>query len=163
MCMFGMLQLCLVSTHWWIMQSKICRYLLWENICCVLTEDLFSFNSCWYCFDNIIHVTLWQCKYFTEPYWKCCNSAVCVVCLIHIHIYLFSIPAIHQSGYGTCHSPYGSFSTIINVAVITDCNNLLGTVTYAVFCKVFSGLLSCRLVVYHQFRRTYCLCLPFCA
>jgi hypothetical protein len=123
----------------------------------------FSFNSYWHCFDNIIHVTLWQCKYFTELYWKCCNSAVCVVCFTHICIYLFSIPEIHQSGYRACHIPYRSSSTTINVAVITDCNNLSSTVTYAVFCKVFSGLLSCGLVVCHQFRRTYCLCLHFCA
>lgn len=42
--------------------------------------------------------------------------------------------------------PYGSSSTPINVVIITDCNNLLGTVTYAVFYKAFSGLLSCSLV-----------------
>jgi len=59
--------------------------------------------------------------------------------------------------------PYGSSSMPINVVIITDCNNLLGTVTYAVFCKAFSGLLSCSLVVYHQFRGTYCLCMHFCA
>lgn len=59
--------------------------------------------------------------------------------------------------------PYRSSSMPISVVIITDCNNLLGTVTDAVFCKAFSGLLSCSLVVYHQIRGTYCPCMHFCA
>jgi len=50
--------------------------------------------------------------------------------------------------------PFRSSSMPISVVIITDYNSLLGTVTYAVFCKAFSGLLSCSLVVYHQFRET---------
>jgi hypothetical protein len=48
--------------------------------------------------------------------------------------------------------PYRSSSTPINVVIITDCNNLLGTVTYAVFYKAFSGLIlqSGRCTIYSE-------------
>ena len=31
-------------SHWWTIQCEACSYLEWENICCVLTVDLLSFN-----------------------------------------------------------------------------------------------------------------------
>jgi len=46
--MFGMYCILLAVksriSQWWTIQSEACSCLEWENICCVLTVDLLSFN-----------------------------------------------------------------------------------------------------------------------